>query len=126
MHPEGHLRICAPDEFIRINLQPLLVEFAREQPQLRIEVLSGTVGQHLLGDRLDMMIHIDAPEDSSFIARPITSATTNYYASPDYLREFGEPQEPEDVLNHRCVVENRPAFEWYLSRSCPAIAGSEG
>ena len=23
------------------------------------------------------------------------------------MREFGEPQEPEDVLNHRCVVENR-------------------
>jgi DNA-binding transcriptional LysR family regulator len=70
-------------------------------------VLTGTIGQHLLGDRLDVMIHIDAPEDSSFIAKPITTATTNYYASPDYIREHGEPQEPEDVLQHRCVVENR-------------------
>jgi DNA-binding transcriptional LysR family regulator len=107
IHPEGRLRICAPDEFIRVNLGHLLAEFAKEQPQLHIEVLSGTVGQNLLGDRLDVMIHIDAPEDSSFIAKPVTLATTNYYASPEYLREFGAPKNPEDVVNHRCVVENR-------------------
>lgn len=107
LHPEGHLRICAPDEFIRGNLQEPLIAFAREQPQLKIEVLSGTVGQHLLGDRLDVMIHIDAPEDSSFVARPITTAVTNYYASPGYLAKHGDPQTPEDLLNHRCVVENR-------------------
>lgn len=107
LRPQGLLRLCAPDEFIRRSLQEPLLAFAREQPQLRIEVLTGTVGQHLLGDRLDVMIHIDAPEDSSFIARPITTATTNYYASPDYLREHGEPREPDDVLHHHCVVENR-------------------
>lgn len=107
LHPEGHLRVCAPDEFIRGNLQDPLIAFAREQPQLKIEVLSGTVGQHLLGDRLDVMIHIDAPEDSSFIARPITTAVTNYYASPGYLEKHGNPQTPEDLLKHRCVVENR-------------------
>ena len=107
LQPQGLLRICAPDEFIRRSLQAPILEFAREQPQLRMEIMTGTVGQHLLGDHLDLMIHIDAPEDSSFIARPITSATTNYYASPDYLREHGEPRKPEDVLDHRCVVENR-------------------
>lgn len=107
LHPEGHLRVCAPDELIRGNLQEPLMAFAREQPQLKIEVLSGTVGQHLLGDRLDVMIHIDAPEDSSFIARPITTAVTNYYASPAYLAEHGEPDSPEDLLQHRCIVENR-------------------
>jgi DNA-binding transcriptional LysR family regulator len=107
LHPQGTLRICAPDEFIRRTLQENLLDFAREQPQLRIEVLTGTVGQHLLGDRLDVLIHIDAPEDSSFIARPITTATTNYYASPEYLRECGEPLTPDDVKHHRCVVENR-------------------
>ncbi len=107
VHPSGHLRICAPDEFIRRNLQYLLVDFAREQPQLRVDVISGTIGQNLMGDRLDVMIHINAPEDSSFVARPITTATTNYYASPAYLAEHGTPLEPEDVLKHHCVVENR-------------------
>jgi DNA-binding transcriptional LysR family regulator len=107
LQPQGLLRVCAPDEFIRRSLQEPLVAFAAEQPQLRLEIMTGTVGQHLLGDRLDVMIHIDAPEDSSFIARPITTATTNYYASPDYLREQGTPHIPEDVLDHRCVVENR-------------------
>ena len=107
LHPEGLLRICAPDEVIRLNLQEPLVEFATLQPQLKIEVLSGTIGQHLLGDRLDVMIHIDDPADSTFIARPITAATTNYYASPDYLREHGEPEQPDDVLKHCCIVENR-------------------
>jgi DNA-binding transcriptional LysR family regulator len=60
-----------------------------------------------MGDRLDVMIHINAPEDSSFIARPITVGTTNYYASPAYLSEHGKPCVPEDVLKHQCVVENR-------------------
>lgn len=106
-HASGHLRICSPHEFTRLHLQYLLPLFAKEQPQLQLEVLSGTVGQHLAGDRLDLMIHIDEPEDSSFIARPITMATTNYYASPEYLERYGEPREPADVLAHKCVVESR-------------------
>ena len=107
LQPNGLLRVCAPDEFIRRSLQEPFLAFAREHPQLRLEIMTGTVGQHLLGDHLDVMIHIGAPEDSSFIARPITTGTTNYYASPAYLREHGEPQRPEDILHHRCVVENR-------------------
>ncbi|MFK8049426.1 MAG: LysR family transcriptional regulator [Halioglobus sp.] len=107
MRPAGHLRICAPHEFIRLHLQYILPKFAKEQPQLRLEVLSGTVGQHLLGDRMDLMIHIDEPEDSSYVARPITSATTNYYASPQYLQQHTEPKLPQDLLQHSCVVETR-------------------
>lgn len=105
--PSGTLRICAPDELIRLHLQPLLIQFSEEQPSLNLEVITGTVGQHLLGDRLDMMIHIDPPEDSSFCARPVTTATSNYYASPKYLEEYGVPKEPEDLLSHRCVIEQR-------------------
>jgi DNA-binding transcriptional LysR family regulator len=106
-HPVGNLRIGAPDGFLRLDIYKQLIQFAKDNPQLNIETVSGTVGLDLLGDRLDILIHIDDPEDSSFIARRITTATTNYYASPIYLSEHGEPQNPEDLLQHSCIVEKR-------------------
>jgi DNA-binding transcriptional LysR family regulator len=51
------------------------------------------------------MIHIEEPQDSSYIGRVLTTCTTNYYASTDYVRKFGQPEKPEDLLEHECIVE---------------------
>ena len=105
--PTGLLRIYAPNEFCRRIFQELIPQFCAAHPELKLDIRSGTMGQHLLDDRYDVMIHIDNPEDSSFIARPLATVPTNYYASPSYIERRGEPRQPEDLLEHDCVLEVR-------------------
>ncbi|MCF7981925.1 MAG: substrate binding domain-containing protein, partial [Pseudomonadales bacterium] len=95
----------SPSEFSQYKLQGFAGEFAQAYPGLRIEFVSGAGKPHMLEDNIDVMIHIDEPQDSSFIAKKIAVATTNYYASPKYLAKHSEPQEPEDLHRHACIVE---------------------
>lgn len=103
--PVGKLSIYAPNEFSRYKLGALAGDFANSYPGLRIEFVSGAGNPHMLEDNIDIMIHIDEPQDSSFIARKIASATTNYYASPGYLKRNGIPETPSDLYDHDCIVE---------------------
>lgn len=105
--PEGTLRIGGAEEILKTDLRELLIVFAQQNPQLRIDFLPGTDVRNMYTRNLDLMFHIDAPLDPDLIAQPLTTATTNYYASPGYLKKYGDLDAPRDVLKHRCIVERR-------------------
>jgi DNA-binding transcriptional LysR family regulator len=111
----GRISVYAPAELFRYWIKELVVEFRREYPKLRVEFVSGGAKPHLLKDNIDIMMHIDEPEDSSFIARKVNVARTSFYASTDYINQRGEPTRPEDMKLHDCIVENdqnRVARPW--------------
>jgi DNA-binding transcriptional LysR family regulator len=104
-HPSGRLRIYAPTEFTRVHFQEIIPAFAEACPDITLELFTSDGGHNIVDTRVDIMIHIEEPQDSSYIGRLLTSATTNYYASVEYLEKFGEPTSPEELLKHECIVE---------------------
>jgi len=103
--PSGRLRIYAPAEFTRVHFLEIVPAFAQAYPDITLELFTSDGGHDLVHNRVDVMIHIEEPEDSSYIGKKIATTTTNYYASLDYLAERGEPVTPEDLLTHECIVE---------------------
>ena len=106
-HPEGTLRIGGAEELLATDILGHLHSFAIQQPQLKIDIHPGTDVRNIYTKNLDVMFHIDEPNDSDLIAHHLTTATTNYYANPDYLERNETLREPEDILKHRCIVEQR-------------------
>jgi DNA-binding transcriptional LysR family regulator len=49
--------------------------------------------------------------DPDFIARNVGYSQSVFCASPDYLRQFGEPQAPEDLLRHRVLRLRLPGVK---------------
>jgi DNA-binding transcriptional LysR family regulator len=92
-----------------------LNNFCRLYPALELEILSGAARPDLLHDRLDLIIQPTAPEDSSFIGIKLCRGQTDYYASPGYISQHGEPQHPGDLCHHLCIAEldhNRQVRPW--------------
>ena len=115
---EGRISIYAPAELFRYLIKEIVVEFSQQYPKLRVEFLSGAVKPHLLEDNIDIIIHVDEPADSSFVARKVSVVTTSYYASPDYLAKHGDPKHPLEMENHDCIVEvdhDRIARPWAIN-----------
>jgi DNA-binding transcriptional LysR family regulator len=115
----GRLTVYAPNELLRYGVQELAVAFSEAYPALGVEFLSGAVKPHLLHDSIDVMVHIDDPQDSSFVARKVTFGNTNYYASPGYIARHGQPKTPQDLQRHDCIVElthERVARPWTFAR----------
>jgi DNA-binding transcriptional LysR family regulator len=58
----------------------------------------------LVNAGMDLAIRIGALDDSTLVARRLASNRRVLCASPDYLRKHGEPQTPDDLAQHDCLL----------------------
>ncbi|QHE92613.1 LysR family transcriptional regulator [Pandoraea fibrosis] len=98
----GTLRIAAPFGYGRHHVAPALARFAQLHPDLRLQL---DLRETPWPDKYDSdaVIHVGAVRDSSWIARALAPNERWLCASPTYLRQYGVPATPSDLLRHRCI-----------------------
>ncbi|NBO39821.1 LysR family transcriptional regulator [bacterium] len=104
--PSGVIRASLPVDFSVIYLSPLLSEFSRRYPAIRFELDLTPKHADLAADSVDVAIRMGPSKDQTLIARPIARFESLLVASPQYLREHGIPQQPQDLLSHNCLCIN--------------------
>jgi DNA-binding transcriptional LysR family regulator len=102
--PMGTLRITAPPEFASGMLGMALGAFARQHPELQVELVSSSEVLDLVRERLDLAIRVGWLRDSSFRATRLGDFEQFVVASPAYLARAGVPQRPEDLVRHRWIA----------------------
>lgn len=103
--PSGLLRINAPMSFGQVHLIPAVNEFMRLYPEINIELTLGSQYANFIYKGLDLAIFInDLPTTSLLKSRKITVRNSGVYGAPDYLKRYGIPKTPEDLLKHNCLI----------------------
>lgn len=102
--PRGTLRLSVPLSFGLSDLSPMLIGFMRLQPGVEIDLDLSDRPVDLVADGFDMAIRIGALADSTLIARKLSDLAFGICASPDYLRQRGEPETIEDLKHHSCLL----------------------
>jgi DNA-binding transcriptional LysR family regulator len=100
----GRLRLSAPLTFGVRHVAPVLTELACRYPKLELDVSYSDRIADLMGDRLDAAIRIGALPDSSLIARRIAPVRGALVAGPDYIVRHGQPERPDDLTRHECLI----------------------
>jgi DNA-binding transcriptional LysR family regulator len=111
LKPAGTLRIDMPLAFGRIKLVPLLRAFQDDYPDVRLRITFTDRYIDLIEEGVDVAVRFGALQDSSLIARRLTTAQFNAAASPAYVKKFGRPKTPDDLQKHNCL-----AFAWRDTR----------
>jgi LysR family transcriptional regulator for bpeEF and oprC len=106
--PRGLLRITLPLSIGRLHLARILPEFARQYPEVQLEVHVSDRMTDLVEERFDVAIRIGKLSDSRLVARRLTSGTLVTCATPAYLKRYGVPKRPEDLLQHNCILFEVP------------------
>jgi LysR family transcriptional activator of dmlA len=108
LNPTGVVRIACPGTMIRHLLTPMMGKLVSAFPNLKID-LQDYVPTHVPLPRLDVDIifMVTPPNDSSRMIRSYPSAKRGLFATKEYLREFGHPKSPLELMNHRCMGINR-------------------
>ncbi len=106
--PQGRLTIDAASPIATHALAPVISRFAERYPKVEIAIESNETIADLIAGRVDIAIRIGALTDSSLKAIRIGHTERALYASPDYLRRFGEPYTTADLKRHRCLGFTRP------------------
>jgi len=102
--PRGTLRVNAPMSFSILHLGPVVQEFLTRFPGVSLELVLDDGFVDMVAEGYDLVLRIGQLGDSQLIARRLAPCRTVLCASPEYLQKRGEPQTPEDLLNHNCLV----------------------
>lgn len=111
LKPAGTLRIDVPLAFGRIKLVPLLRAFQDGYPEVRLRITFTDRYIDLIEEGVDIAVRFGALQDSSLIARRLTTTQFNAAASPAYIKKHGQPKTPDDLAAHNCL-----AFAWRDTR----------
>ena len=101
--PSGLLRVTAPVAFARQQLMPLLTEFLRLHPQVRIELDMADRLRSLATEGFDLAIRHTERAPDTHVAWTLCETASVLVATKAYLRRAGVPQAPADLQQHNCL-----------------------
>lgn len=116
----GALRVTAPSDFGRQYVAPALAAFVEEHKEVQPYLYLSDGIVNLVNQGFDLGVRFGNLPDSNLVVRQLTENHRVLCAAPEYLRRYGTPQTPEELLQHRCLVMERlgePLNEWRFTQS---------
>ena len=101
--PSGLLRVTAPVALARQQLMPLLTEFLRLHPQVRIELDMADRLRSLATEGFDLAIRHTERAPDTHVAWSLCETASVLVATKTYLRRAGTPRIPADLQQHNCL-----------------------
>lgn len=117
VHPSGKIRITAPVLLGQLHVAPLIGKLRQLYPELAVELSLMDRFVDLVHENVDLAIRAGSPFDKRLMTRRLCTNRRILVASPEYLREHGEPERPDDLVEHECLLFTSFANprEWRLS-----------
>lgn len=103
IHPRGTLRVTAPAALGR-SIRPGICEFQQKHPNVTIDLYLTDRIVDILEEGYDVAIRTGPLPDSQLIAKKLAPDQYCILASPKYIEEHGQPETPNDLTDHNCLV----------------------
>lgn len=100
----GTLRVALPLSFGVRHMSKPIAAFNKLHPNVEFDLDLNDRRVDLINDNFDLALRIGHLQDSSLIARKLFESRSVLSASPYYLSVHGEPETPQDLEQHRCLV----------------------
>ena len=112
--PQGELIISAPAVMGRSHVLPVVDEFLRAFPDIRMRLQLTDRYVNLVEEHVDLAVRMGELPDSSMIAVRAGQVRLVLCASPAYLKRRGVPKTPADLAAHDCIVHGSHAtsYRW--------------
>lgn len=119
--PHGTLRVSLPPEFRELSIVHIVTEFSRQYPNVRLELDLSSRRVDIIAERFDVAVRAatQLPDDSSLVARRVTTLKNGLFANPEYLKRHGVPKTPADLTGHTglvLVTSGGDQQQWRLSQ----------
>ena len=113
--PHGRLRVTAPMSLGLTHVAKAIYQFQLAYPEIEIELSLGDRYVDLIEEGFDVGIRGGGANlDNSLVMHRLCEFPRVACASPNYLQQYGEPQSPQELQQHRCVIYSlaRSPYEW--------------
>jgi DNA-binding transcriptional LysR family regulator len=111
--PSGELKVTATRGLGGHWLAPRLAEFLDQYPDIRVELILTDEELDLSMREADVAVRLRQPTQPDLIQRRLFTVHFHAYASPAYIKRFGEPMNLDDLDKHR-ILSFGGSFPSYL------------
>lgn len=108
----GRLRVAVSLSFGPAHFAPVLAKMARNHPRLHIHLCFSDRFVDLIAEGFDCAIRVGYLPDSNLIARRVGPIYGKLVASPDYIRVYGAPENPAELVNHQALMQGTEAWQF--------------
>ena len=126
LQPKGSVRITAPYNIVNRYLPKMLKDFAKEYPDITIDLLSSNLGLNLNNRQADIAIRATSAPAEHLVGRQLCQIPWGVYGSLSYIEAHGRPETLSDLEHHRLIggsgaMLNLPGFDWIKTQYANAI-----
>ena len=107
----GHLRITAPAGFGRRHVAPLVPLFHQMHPDVTVSLNLSDSVVDLAAEGFDCAVRVGDLPDSSLVSVRMADNRRLCVATPEFLKRYGTPQVPSDVMRFRCLTLSSDASQ---------------
>jgi DNA-binding transcriptional LysR family regulator len=102
--PAGRVRLLVPRLAASTVLAPKLGQFARDYPDIVLDVTTDDSRMDIVAGGFDAGIHFGEYIEKDMVAvRVSPDLRPVIVGSPDYLKSHARARSPRDLLRHRCI-----------------------
>ena len=102
--PSGKVKISCSSLLGEYFVLPLIHDLHKTYPEITLELCLSDAYVDLIDQEVDIAIRIGHLPDSSLVARKVGDKRSAWFASPEYLKKVGEPNSPETLNEHQCLI----------------------
>jgi DNA-binding transcriptional LysR family regulator len=107
--PNGELRVTTTVGLGANWLTPRIGEFLDLYPEIRLKLILTEEELDLTMREADVAVRLRQPDQGDLIQRRLFTVHFHVYASPDYIKRFGQPHTTADIDRHRIIAFGGPA-----------------
>ena len=104
--PAGSLAVTAPVLFGQMHVGPVVQQFVRQHPQVRVNLMLLDRVVNLVEEGVDVGVRIGPLGDSTLVAQELGRMRRVVVASPAFLRRHGVPAHPHALSDAPCIHNN--------------------
>mgnify|MGYP003362899551 CR=1 FL=1 len=105
----GELKVTTTTGFGTMWLVPRLAKLYERYPDLKIDLMLEERVLDLPMREADVAIRMKEPSQADLIRKRLMTVQMQLYASQDYLRRHGTPEDIADIADHRLICQNPSA-----------------
>lgn len=104
LEPKGDLRISCPTSFGLSQMPEIFADFLDRYPLVNLDVDLNNRKVDMITEGYDILVRgAHQLDDSSLISRKVYSSHAVTIASPEYLKQYGTPVHPSELVNHQTI-----------------------
>ena len=123
----GEVRLAVTEGLGTFWIAPRLVEFQQANPNLLVDVHCAMKSADVLRMEADVAIQITPPTAPDLRVVRLGRLHFMFFASPLYIKMFGQPRTPADLVNHRLLIQadDNPQWQALYDRLFPGLPADE-